>query len=232
MPIDRGEIDAQLKEIGEGERWWEYREFRELPHVLHAGERLRGITSGVLLDTRRPRIRMANRWVIVATTQRLLLLKQERFARKQVDIPAGQIIRIHQSSRLRSFQIEIDTPLRRYRIRIPKDDAFRFAGTLGPLMANPQAQQLTAYAPPAPQAVGPGMAMVPVATPVRTGVLSRLFGRTPRDYTSRAYVEQLEATVDRLEQDVERLQQQVAFLEALLQKRSDEAFLPRSPVDS
>lgn len=34
MPVDRGAIDAQLREIGEGEGWWEQREFRALPSIL------------------------------------------------------------------------------------------------------------------------------------------------------------------------------------------------------
>jgi archaellum component FlaC len=50
----------------------------------------------------------------------------------------------------------------------------------------------------------------------------------PPDSAPRGQVERLEATVERLQHDVERLQQQVAFLEDLLQKQADEAFLPRA----
>ena len=49
MPVDRGAIDGQLREIGEGERWWEQREFRDLPYVLQPDERLRGLTNGKLV---------------------------------------------------------------------------------------------------------------------------------------------------------------------------------------
>ena len=52
MPIDRGAIDGQLREIGEGERWWEQREFRDLPYVLQPEERLRGLTNGKLVKSR------------------------------------------------------------------------------------------------------------------------------------------------------------------------------------
>ncbi|MBA2670512.1 MAG: hypothetical protein H0U67_09090 [Gemmatimonadetes bacterium] len=57
MPIDRGEIDAQLRAIGEGERWWEQREFRDLPHVLHPDERIQGIINGKVLGPRRAPLR-------------------------------------------------------------------------------------------------------------------------------------------------------------------------------
>ena len=109
MPVDRSAIDAQLREIGEGDRWWEQREFRALPHILHADERLVGIANGTLLGVRRPRIGRAGRWLFVATSQRLICLKQERFARKQVEFAAGQISRVQQSSRLRAYQIALET---------------------------------------------------------------------------------------------------------------------------
>src|SRR5690606_34155778 len=117
MPVDRGAIDAQLREIGEGGRWWEQREFRDLPYILHADERIRGIVTGRLLGPRRPRILPSGPWLLVATDQRLLGLRQERFGRKQVEIAPGQVTRMQQGSRLRSYQIVLETPLRRYRIR-------------------------------------------------------------------------------------------------------------------
>jgi hypothetical protein len=49
----------------------------------------------------------------------------------------------------------------------------------------------------------------------------------PSDAPKREELDRLQTTVDRLESDVERLQQQVAFLEDLLQKRSEETFLAR-----
>src|SRR5688572_173465 len=97
MPLDRGALDAQLREIGEGERWWEQREFRELPNILYPDERIRGITIGKL-PGRTPRLRLSSRWLFVATDQRLLCLKHERFARKQIDIVWGQVTRVHQGS--------------------------------------------------------------------------------------------------------------------------------------
>jgi hypothetical protein len=229
MPVDRGVIDAQLREIGEGERWWEQREFRALPHILHSDERLLGIINGKLLGARRPRLGPGAPWLIVATNQRLLCLKQERFARKQVEVALGQITRVHQSSRLRTYQITLETAQGRYRIRIPKEDAFRFAGALAPLMPAPAAPWVS----PELEALAwiPGMTTV-AALPGVAGFVSKVSLLSPPEYATRAHVERLEAAVERLQDEMQRLKQQVAFYEDLLQKRTDEAFLPRSPADS
>ncbi|MEW5929273.1 MAG: hypothetical protein AB1941_17600 [Gemmatimonadota bacterium] len=42
----------------------------------------------------------------------------------------------------------------------------------------------------------------------------------------------MEATAGRLQDELDRLQQQAAMLEDLLQKRAEEAYLPRSPADA
>lgn len=221
MPVDRNAIDAQLREIGEGDRWWEQREFRALPHILHADERIVGIANGTLLGVRRPRVMRAGRWLFVATNQRLICLKQERFARKQVEFAAGQISRVQQSSRLRAYQIALDTAQGRYRIRIGKDDAFRFAGAIAPLMPNGAAPLVDAVLEPRPRL--PGMTMV-ASLPGVGGVMARL---SAPEYATRAHADRLEHTVERLQLDVERLQQQVAFLEELLRQRAVEALAGR-----
>lgn len=230
MPVDRGVIDAQLREIGEGERWWEQREFRDLPHILHAGEQIRGIINARLLGPwRRPRLRRSGGWLVVVTDQRLVCLKQERFGRKQVEIAAGQITRIQENSRLRAYDIGLETLQQRYRIRIPKEDAFRFSRALAPLVPNMPVQQLH----PALQewAWVPGIATV-AALPGVGGIVAKASLLSPPDHASRAQVERLEAAVEQLQGHVERLQQQVTFLEDLLQKQTEEAFLTRSASDS
>lgn len=225
MPVDRGAIDAQLREIGEGERWWEQREFRDLPYILQADERIQGIINGKILGSwPRPRVRPSGAWLIVVTSQRLIGLKQERFGRKQVEVAAGQIKRVHESSRLRAFQIILETTQQRYRIRIPKEDAFRFSRALAPLIPDAPVQALH----PALQEWSwvPGISTV-AALPGVGGIVSKASLLAPPDYASRAQVARLEATVEQLQGSVERLQQQVAFLEDLLQKQAEEAFLAR-----
>lgn len=219
MPVDRNAIDAQLREIGEGDRWWEHPEFRALPHILHPDEKILSLVRGTLLGARRPRIRPAGRWIFVATNQRLLCLKHERFARKQVEFSSGQINRMQQGNRLRAYQIIIETPQGRYRLRIAKEDAFRFAGSIGQLIPG-QPQISDAELESRPRL--PGVA----------GIVAKVGKPAVPDYATRAHVERLESTVDRLQLDVDRLQQQVAFLEELLQKRAEGAYSMTLPAGS
>jgi hypothetical protein len=215
MPVDRGAIDAQLRDIGEGDRWWEQREFRDLPHILQAEERIRGLVMGRVLGPRRPRLKPAGRWLMVVTDQRLICLRQERFARKQIEVAAGQLRRIDRSSRLRSYQITIQTPQWRYRLRVARVDAARFAAALQTL--------LPAFAAPAmdpDERASTWLEAIP-------GV-SRLLlkpGTSREDEALREHLERVEAAVERLHGDVERLQHQVAFIEDLLQKRAEGALM-------
>lgn len=237
MSVDRGAIDEQLRDIGEGERWWEQREFRDLPHILAADERIHGIVNGKLLGRRRPRLVPARPrmlpgrpWLIVATSHRLICLRQERFGRKQVDLRRGQITGIQHASRIRAYQITLDTPQGTYRLRIPKRDAFRFMGALSPLVPQPLGQ------PPNPELTAtsrsPGLTAV-AAIPGLSGFMSKVAVPAMPDYVTRAELARLETTVDRLENELERLQEQVDFLEELLQKRAEGMFaLPASSADS
>lgn len=230
MPVDRGAIDEQLREIGEGDRWWEQREFRDLPHVLHADERIRCVLTGQLLGRRRPRFRSGAPWLLVATTERLICLRQERFARRQIDFAGGQVTRIALGSRLRGYQIALQTAQRTYRIRIAKEDAARFVAALAPLMPQHLARQVSpeigAPVYPGIEQFGwiPGIDTV-TRIPGVAGVVSRIAMLSPPDYASRAQVERLEDTVAGLQAEVERLQQQVRFIEDLLQKRAEEGLL-------
>lgn len=222
MAVDRGVIDAQLRDIGEGERWWEEREFRDLPHVLHAGERILGLVHGKLLGPRRPRLRPARTWLLVATDQRLICLRQERLTRRQIEFAAGQIRRIDRTSGVRTDQIAIQTSERRYRLRIPKDDAFRFATALAPLEPERPSRQL----PPDLEALSwiPGMATIaslpPIAGLLKATAPVTYEDRAPRDVDRvGARIEKLEATAERLQSEVEKLREHVAFLEELLEER-------------
>lgn len=206
MPVDRGVIDAQLREIGEGERWWEQREFRDLPYILHPEERIRGIVVARILGRRRPRLPFGDQWLVVATDQRLVCLRQERYGRKQMDFHPGQIDGVHHGARLRHYQITLETPTRRYRLRLQREDAFRFLRALEALV-------------PQPPVGGAGAGLLG-ALPGVTRLLGAAAAEPP---ATRAELSTLQETVERLEGDVERLQQQVEFLERLLQQRAEEA---------
>ncbi len=237
MPIDRGVIDGQLREIGEGDRWWEQREFRDLPHVLYPDERIHGIIKGTLRGPRRlrllparPRVLPARRWLMVATNQRLICLRRERFGRKQLDLRPGQITGMRHSNRIRACQITLDTPQGRYRIRIPKRDAFRFIGALAPLVPHPAVPPPNADPTALPWL--PGMATVG-AIPRLSALVSRVSLLASPDYATRGDLARVETTVERLESEVARLQQQVDFLEDLLDRRAEGALsLPAAPADS
>jgi hypothetical protein len=205
MSIDRGAIDEQLRSIGESERWWEQREFRDLPHILHPGEKLRGLVNGRVIGRRLPlpRVLPAAMWLIAVTDERLICLKQQRFGRKEIDVPRAHIFGMKHRTRIFAAQITLETVDRRIRLRVAKADAFRFVGALSALM-------------PRPIPAAGGSAHIAYSGVLMPG----LQGLSAADLVTRGDLGRLEATVERLEADVERLQQQVDFLENLLQKRA------------
>jgi hypothetical protein len=218
MAVDRGVIDTQLREIGAGDRWWEQREFRELPYILQPGERIQGLVVGRVLASRRPRLTPARRWLIVATDQRLLCLRQERFSRRQIEFGAGQILRLVHGSRIRSYQISVETPGRRVRIRVPKVEAARFVAALAPLL--PQ----THLAPLDPHVEQfswiPGLRTV-AALPGVTRIVSSVAMLSPPDPVPREQIERLETAIAEMRGEIEELRQSVEFLEDLLQTQGE-----------
>jgi hypothetical protein len=172
---------------------------------------------------------MRARWLLLVTDDRLIGLKQERYARKQIDIPRDQIVLLTHGPRVRHYRISIHTAHVRYRIRIAKTDAARFTAALAPLVPSSAAPRLS----PEVEAFAwiPGMTTV-ATLPGFSGIVSRVSRLSPPPPPEPGRIEALEAAVDRLQGEVERLQQQVEFLEDLLQKRSDEAFLQRTSSGS
>lgn len=229
MPVDRGAIDAQLREIGEGERWWEQREFRDLPHVLRVDERIQALAHGKLLGIRRPRMTPAPRWLFVVTNQRLICLRQHRFAREQVDIMPGSVTRLRQGGGLLSTQIAIATPRRRYRIRIPKVDTARFWAALEPFAPTEESRPRI-HPDLEPVSWIPGVATV-AALPGVSGLVSKVSLLSPQPLASPDHVARLESNMERLQADVEHLREQVEFLEELLGRRAEAAGPPVSAGD-
>lgn len=213
MSVERSTIDAQLREIGEGERWWEEREFRDLPYILDPDERIHGVVHGKLIMSRRPRALPSAHWLIVATSQRLVCLKRERVGRQQVDIDLGQVTRLQHRNRMRGVQITLDTPHRRYRIRVSKEDAFRFIGALARVAPSAVAAGTAATLE------RPGSTTIP-GHPGLSRLVSRVLPAAP-GYVTRDELRLLETAVARLEADLERTRQHVEFLEGLLQERAD-----------
>jgi hypothetical protein len=228
MAVDRGTIEQQLHAIREGDFWWEQREFRELAHVLYENERILGLINGKLLG-RMPRPRTPRRWLIVATSQRIICLSYRPFGRKHVEIFPDMITRVYHSSRLHSYQIAIVTTVQQYRIRIPKADAFRFVQALSVLVPRETVHRLS----PGLEALSwvPGISTV-AALPGVERMLSKATVLTAPEPALRGELQRLEQTVERLQNDVERLQEQVAFLENLLQNRARDHYLTETTADT
>ena len=228
MAVDRGTIEQQLHAIREGDFWWEQREFRELVHVLYENERILGLINGKLLG-RMPRPRTPRRWLIVATSQRIICLSYRPFGRKHVEIFPDMITRVYHSSRLHSYQIAIVTTVQQYRIRIPKADAFRFVQALSVLVPRETVHRLS----PGLEALSwvPGISTV-AALPGVERMLSKATVLTAPEPALRGELQRLEQTVERLQNDVERLQEQVAFLENLLQNRARDHYLTETTADT
>jgi len=213
MPLDRGTLDAQLKDIGEGDRWWELREFRELPHILHSDERIRGIAVGRLLGPWRPRIKPAGRWLLVATDQRIVCLKQERISRRQVDIVPAERMFVRSSSGMRGFEVAVIGPQQRHRMRVARVDAARFITAVEALFPRPAARVEDSI---------PGAGMIEGAR----RLLAAPSGPPPPLATYEE-LQQLAMPVERMAAELEALRDRVTFLEELLQKRADGALAER-----
>lgn len=210
MPLDRGLIDQQLQALGEGTRWWDQREMRDLPAVLHADEKLLAISRGKIA-----RVRWLRRsWLIVATDRRLLCLRSGRRASwKQVEVSAHQIRRVALRVGPLRGRVVVSAGDGSYRLLVPRADAYRLATALTSL-AQAERPALTTPGPvlmvrrvfdhvlalPA-AALGPDSkpaAIQPVASAVDPA---------------------MEQRIDWLEAQVEELQRQVEFLENLLRER-------------
>lgn len=216
MAIGRGVIDQQLEELGEGMRWRDQRELRDLAAVLNADERLLAIARGKLARTR-----LSRSWLIVVTNARLLCLRTTgRATWAQLEVPAGQIARV--ALRVGPFRARVRVVAggHRYRLLVPRADAYKLMSALSsiaPKTAGPgvrPARMVTRIvdhmlALPA-VALGPAPA-VPAAAPAPPAPRAPDAGANDADAT--------EARIQLLEEQVQQLQQQVDFLEQLLRER-------------
>lgn len=211
MAIGRGVIDQQLEELGEGMRWRDQRELRDLPAVLHPDERLLAIARGKLARTR-----LSRSWLIVVTNMRLLCLRTTgRATWAQLEVPASHIARV--ALRVGPFRgrVLVVAGGYRYRLLVPRADAYKLAAALSsiaPKDAGPglrPARMVTRIVDHmlALPAVALDPAAGPPAAPPAPPAVS-----APDAATS-------EVRLQLLEEQVQQLQQQVDFLEQLLRQR-------------
>jgi hypothetical protein len=213
MTVDRGVIEQQLKALGEGARWWEHRELRDLPSVLHPEERILAISRGGLGGLRPLR----RSWLIVVTDQRLLCLRSAGGSGwRQLEMSAGQIERT--TLRVGPFRMKvvITGGGEKIRVFLPRDEAYKLSRALSNI-ATPARE--------APRGFGPArmfrrvldhmldlpaVAFDPHAVP-GSALMSPRVSPVP-DADERAHL---------LEREVEELREQVRFLEQLVEEKQE-----------
>jgi hypothetical protein len=206
MSIDRGVLDQQLQSLGEGSSWWERRELRDLPTVMHEDERVLAISRGKLArpsTVRRP-------WLFVVTDRRLLCLRSAGTSGwRQIEAFGHQITRT--GLRVGPFhaRVLVVTGERTWRLRVPRADGAKLLSALSRIGSS---QTIAGSGPtfmirrvfnhmldlPA-IALDPGTAKPP-ALPPPSAVDDR---------------------VESLEQEVERLREHLQFLEQLMQQKHE-----------
>jgi hypothetical protein len=210
MPLDRGTIDQQLHALHESSVWWEQREMRDLPAVLHPHERILSIARGKIA-----RVRWLRRsWLIVVTDERLLCLRARRTSWVQLEVDADQITRI--ALRVGPFRgrVLVAAGGHTYRLLVPRPAAYKLLTALSTLGPRPS----DAFAGYAPTRMVrrvmdhvlalPAAALSPYAPPPAP----------PVPDTSA-----IDARFEALESEVQQLREQVDFLEQLLRERPSSA---------
>lgn len=213
MAIDRGTLDQQLQDLGDGTKWWDRRELRDLPQVLEAGEQILAIARGKIA-----RVRIVHRpWLIVVTDRRLICLRSAgEVSWRQLMVPASQISRV--SLRIGPFRgrVVVGAGDRTYRLLVPRNDAYRLLSALSSL-ATPANPGVSGFGPVLlVRRVMDHVLALPAAAfdPGRPGHAVSL-SRTQAPVLSEAVDQRIQS----LEDDVAELRQQVAFLEKLLADR-------------
>jgi hypothetical protein len=211
MPIDRGVIDQQLQALGEGSRWWEHREMRDLPAVMHEDEQILAISRGKVARALK---RLRRSWLIVVTQKRLLCIRSTGSSDwRQLDVNGAQIARL--SLRLGPFngRVLVLASGRKYRLLLPRDDAYRVVDALSKLGSR-ASESLTRVTPTLMvRRVIDHVLALPVAA------LNPVADKPAPPVPSRQLV--LEERLHALELEVEELRQQVSFLEELLRQQHE-----------
>jgi hypothetical protein len=213
MPVDRGVIEQQLKALGEGARWWEHRELRDLPSVLHPEERILAISRGGLGGLRPLR----RSWLIVVTDQRLLCLRSAGGSGwRQLEMSAGQIERT--TLRVGPFRMKvvITGGGEKIRVFLPRDEAYKLSRALSNI-ATPTREVPRGFGPARMlrrvldhMLDLPAVAFDPHAVP-GSALMSPRVSSVP-DADERVHL---------LEREVEELREQVRFLEQLVEEKQE-----------
>lgn len=135
MAQDRGVIEQQLTAIGEGSRWWEEREMRDLPSVLHRDETILGIARGRL---GRPAV-IRRGWLVVVTNHRLLCIRsQGGRGWRQVEMSAAQIERTGLRVGPLRMRLLVSGGGEKIRMFLRKDEAYKLSRALSGIAGPPR----------------------------------------------------------------------------------------------
>lgn len=208
MPLDRGVIDQQLQALGESPGWWEQREFRDLPSVLHADERILAISRGKVARLRW----MRRSWLIVVTERRLVCLRSAgRTSWRQLDVSASQIARV--ALRIGPFhgRVVVVAGGRTYRLLVPRADGYKLSSVLSTLSA-PARETHSGLRPTVMvrRVIDHVLALPAVALDPHAPA------KAP---PAQPGISALDERIQSLEEEVEELRQQVRFLEQLLHRQ-------------
>ena len=209
MPLDRGTIDQQLQALGDGSRWWDQRELRDLPTVLDADERILAIARGKIA-----RIRLLRRsWLIVATNQRLLCIRSgSRTSWRQLSLKVGEIQRVALRVGPLRGRVLVVSGGSTYRLLMPRTDAYRMSTVLSSLCAPTR----DAHAGGGPTVMVRRVVDHVLSLPA--AALNPNGPNLPAPIPS-AELALTDQRVQMLEDQIHELQRQVDFLEQLLRER-------------
>jgi hypothetical protein len=212
MSLDRGVIDQHLQALGESSQWWEERELRDLPSVLHPDERILAIAQGKI-----GRSRLASRvWLMVVTQRRLLCLRSgRRSGWKQIEVDVDRIERVALRIGPLRGRVLVATSGQTHRLLVPRASAYRLDGVLRQLVRTNRDTE---------SGFAPGRLMHRVVDHV-LALPAVALAPLPSRQTPHAAAEaaELRERVSSLEESVQQLREQVAFLEQLLRSRQGAA---------
>lgn len=101
MPVEPSIVDAQIRALGEIDKFGTKKEISYLPEILTPGEEIHGLCSG-FMD--------GNTWLCVATSKRILMLdKGLLLGLKQIELPLSQIKSVSHKTGLIFGELLIET---------------------------------------------------------------------------------------------------------------------------
>jgi hypothetical protein len=212
MPIDRGILDQQLQDIGEASRWWNQREIRDLPAVLHENEKIVAMSRG-----RVARIRWLRRkWLIVVTEDRLLCLRSAPGKGwRQIEAPANNITRVFLRIGPFKGRVLVVADGQYFKLLVPRADAYRLHSAL--IKLGPTGSETLAGF--GPTRIVRSMVDHVLALPAAAFAPAGQLAAPPANAVSPDNTAMMQR-MQLLEEQVNRLTDQVRFLEELLRQRS------------